>query len=378
MKRAKDKWYVRLPDGQVFYAPNTKVVREYLRTGRISPQSTVRRSRSEEWVLLEWTQEFADLCVHASAPTPSLPQEFGPSLERVTPSYPPADEPATVASRLDPSGLRLPGVRGLLEELRGALDSTATPRKLLVIVLVGLAVGLAVAWLGLPVAVPLTGAAWFPWAFAAGALAVLAGFSALLVNLAYTELAQMRPADWGDGFRGALGLTLRLFLSQGMLLGALLALIGLLRLWAPWLLDEGAERWGPTGEAFAVIALVVGQLLEVLVWPLGLLSLLIGPVLAVEECSALSAPGRWFRLVNAHRGKAFLGQFLAAATGLVLALPLGIPLLSLFAIPDVRFEPTVDFLRTALTGGIVAFLAGYLVVANLFLYLNLRYTRPAP
>jgi hypothetical protein len=377
MKRAKDTWYVRQPDGQVFHAPNTKAVRAYLRAGRISPRSTVRRSRSEEWVLLEWTREFADLCIDTSVPTPAHPEDLGSPLTRVSGSHL-SGEPATVTSRLDPSGLRLAGVRGLLEELQGALDSTATPRKLLVVAVLGLAAGLAVACLGLPASASLTGAAWFPWAFAAGALVVLAGFSALLVNLAYAELAQMRPARWGDGFRGAFGLTLRLLLSQGVLLGALLALIGLLRLWAPWLLNEGAERWGQAGEAFAVAALVVGQLLEVLVWPVGLVSLLIGPLLAVEECSGPSALGRWFRLVRAHPGKVLLGQLVAAATGLVLTLPLCIPLLPLFAIPDVRFEPTADFLCTALAGGIVAFLAGYLVVANLFLYLNLRYSHPTP
>ena len=55
-----DFWYIRFPDGRVLRAASTVVLRQELNAGHIPLGSTVRRSPSEEWVSLAWTQEFAD------------------------------------------------------------------------------------------------------------------------------------------------------------------------------------------------------------------------------------------------------------------------------------------------------------------------------
>src|SRR2546421_11605883 len=61
-----DTWYVRLPDGRTFWAASTKVVRQHLHAGRITADSFVRRSPQEEWVGVQWTEEFADLATRRS------------------------------------------------------------------------------------------------------------------------------------------------------------------------------------------------------------------------------------------------------------------------------------------------------------------------
>src|SRR5947209_19003346 len=61
MSQSSDEWYVRFPDGRVIHAHSTASVRHHLETGTIPPESRVRRAAGEEWTLLEWTTEFADL-----------------------------------------------------------------------------------------------------------------------------------------------------------------------------------------------------------------------------------------------------------------------------------------------------------------------------
>src|SRR5262249_50268436 len=61
LRPSGDAWYVRFPAGRVARAANTNTLRKQLRSGRIPYTSTVRRSPEDEWVVLEWTEEFADL-----------------------------------------------------------------------------------------------------------------------------------------------------------------------------------------------------------------------------------------------------------------------------------------------------------------------------
>src|SRR5947209_5957896 len=61
MSQSVDSWFVRLPDGQVFRASSTSVLRHQLDLGQIPFDSRVRRTVDEEWVALEWTREFGDL-----------------------------------------------------------------------------------------------------------------------------------------------------------------------------------------------------------------------------------------------------------------------------------------------------------------------------
>src|SRR5437867_2238587 len=117
MRHSSDPWYVRLPDGRVLRAASTAAVRHHVNAGRVPVDSLVRRSSDEEWVALEWTQEFADLITApASEPETSTRARSRPENEWALP------EPAGIASRLDPMRLRTVGVRGMTEELLAALD----------------------------------------------------------------------------------------------------------------------------------------------------------------------------------------------------------------------------------------------------------------
>src|SRR5260370_8737073 len=61
VSQSGDAWFVRFPDGRVIRAAGTNILRKQLHSGRIPSASTVRRSPDDEWVTLEWTEEFADL-----------------------------------------------------------------------------------------------------------------------------------------------------------------------------------------------------------------------------------------------------------------------------------------------------------------------------
>src|SRR5262249_54854803 len=118
MRATKELWYVRLPNERVVRA-EADVIRQQLGDGRLPSGTRVRRSGETEWQPVERVAEFATSTHPANGHEPH----------------------ATVASRLDPRQMRLAGVRPLLEELLGALDSTFVSRKLKVAALAGLLLG---------------------------------------------------------------------------------------------------------------------------------------------------------------------------------------------------------------------------------------------
>ena len=61
MSQSSDGWYVRFPDGRIKLAATTAILRKQLHLGRIPLASSVRRAPDEEWVTLDWADEFADL-----------------------------------------------------------------------------------------------------------------------------------------------------------------------------------------------------------------------------------------------------------------------------------------------------------------------------
>src|SRR5438046_1895447 len=89
MARPADLWYVRLPSGRVVRAKSTKALRYHIRSGRIPVAARVRRDPADDWVALEWSQEFADLLsVEASPGENSTGKaETAPSFERAAAHY---------------------------------------------------------------------------------------------------------------------------------------------------------------------------------------------------------------------------------------------------------------------------------------------------
>lgn len=369
-----DFWYIRFPDGRILRAASTAIVRQEVGAGHIPIASTVRRSPSDEWVSLQWTQEFADLA--EQRPTPAAARETEPVRRRAgIPSGTP-DHPATVGSRLDPSRLHLIGVRDCFDELLAALDSALIAKKILVGVLAGLILGSLHA---------LGETGWFAhdsrllvpaWCLTGAAIIVLTFLAALLTQWTYIELSRLRPARWGEGLTGIGPLTIRLLLAQAIVLGAAFGLIVLLR-WLPYWAGPGPEElWSLGNEIAAGTALALGMVLEVALWSVFFLWWLLPPVLVVEECSIVRGLGQWLALLRHHLGRALLYQAMAVALGLLIAMPFLLLIapvfLPSFSLPE-ELHGVAGMMRCILLGLACAPILTYWIVANVFIYLNLRY-----
>jgi hypothetical protein len=202
------------------------------------------------------------------------------------------------------------------------------------------------------------------WAVVAVVLLAVAAVSgALLTKMTYLELSRLRPARWKRTRVGLLPNILRLaflYLVTGGL--AVLAIVAL-RLLPSWPFDSTGTR-----EAVTAAAVV----LEVALWPVVALSLLVGPVVVVEECSVPAALALWCRLVWRHFRRLFLYEAFAAGIGTVAAAALALPLL-LTALPGDRFSGPAGLAFWVLGGLAATPLIAYLAVANVFLYLDVRY-----
>jgi hypothetical protein len=364
MSTISDSWYVRFPDGRVLRADSTAAVRQYLGSGRIPAESSVRRSPDEEWVSLEWSEEFADVLKARR----SQPESGRRSTTRSTSTH----------ARLDPDRLRTLGVQGGLKELLAALDCALAPRKVWIGLIAGLIGGLFAALGHLPpipwerLGGPLVG-----WTAAvAGCVLVGCIAAVLLTQLTYVELSRLRPARWEEGRVGLGGSTFRLLFALLPVVGGAVGLLLLLQ-WLPgWLMNEDRASWGVAREVGATAAAVLAQLLAVAIWPLIGFSLLLAPLLVVEDCSVGSAWRQWRALLRPHGGRALLCEMLALTVALAFCLPLALPWLTLAAFdpgPSNTAHLAVAWTRHLLLGLAVGLLFVYLVVANVFIYLHLRY-----
>jgi hypothetical protein len=377
-----DFWYVRFPDGRVLRAATTAVLRQELSARRIPLGSTVRRSPSDEWVRLEWTEEFADAVEELAA---SDRRENGLTNAVNAPPAAPtanrsanavADHAATVGSRLDPAPLHLVGVRGFLDELLAALDSALVPKKLLLGLIAGLLLGSLLM---------LERAAWFEresrWPAAAGlllvgCLLVFAGLTALLTRLTYLELSRLRPARWRQGFDGVERLTIGVVVSKLIVWGAVGGLIVLLR-WLPyWLSPEAEEAWSKSQQILAGSVLAVAMLVEALLWPVFVFWWLLPPLLVVESCTVWSGLRQWFALLRRHLGQVFLYQAMAVGLGVLVTTPFLLLIAPLFLpsfSPPEALQEAARGTRYLLLGLACAPLLTYWITSNVFIYLNLRY-----
>ena len=372
MSAALDAWYIRFPDGRVLRATSTSVVRRQLGAGRIPTASTVRRGPDEEWVSLGWTEEFADLVAvrhPANGGDPSQPVSIG----RRAPA--PFAENQGLASRLDPEQLQTVGVRGLVEELIAALDSTLVRRKLTFALSGGLALGLLAALTPLRPADFGQSGTELPWLFTGAAVLLVAALvTSLLTRMTFVELSRLRPARRQEVVAGLPSLTARVAVCQLLVMGGTLMVIGLLRRLPPLVLPAGVADGSPPQEWGATTAVAAAVLAELALWPVFSFALLLPPLLAVEGVPIASALLQWLRLLRKNPGRVFLYEALAAGVGFVATLPLFLPLLAFAGrYEDPRLAAAVAATRTVFIALALVPLLAYLVVANVFIYLNLRY-----
>jgi hypothetical protein len=375
MSQGSDFWYVRLPDGRVFRAATTNLLRQEVGAGRIPLGSTVRRTPSEEWVALEWTREFSDLVEHPESPTGTPPaREQGRQTAKAS----------NLADRLDPHRLQMVGVKGLLLDLLSALDSTLTAPKLLTTAFAGLVIGIVATIIELR-AIDLGSYRWNTLLFWVTVLVVLCVPMALLTRLTYVELSQLRPSRWREGLRGAGQLIVRLIITFGLVAASCWGLIVLFRLIPSWLVPPPDALLGWLWQAAAGAALAAGMAFEVALWAILGVSLLLPSLLVVEKCSIVSALRQWLALIREHLGRLFLFEALATAAGLLVSLPFAVLLLPVtpmsvdlqLPLPPMYVHPQLSLAalcaRNLLAGLAGALFMAYLIVANTFIYLHLRY-----
>jgi hypothetical protein len=358
-----DFWYVRLPDGRVLHAATTKVLRQEVVAGRVPAGSTVRRTPSEEWIAIEWARELSDLLERPRGAPPS----------GVEPGKHEAGRATTLADQLDPHRLRMVGVRGLLVELLAALDSALTAPKLLTTAVVAILIGIVVTVVQLG-AVDFGSPFWDRFALWAAVLVLLCAPIGLLTQLTYLELAQLRQARWRQGLPGLGALLPRLIVTLGAVAATCWGLIVLVR-WLPSQLvpsDGGLLGW--LQQAAASTSLVAARAIEVALWAVLGVSALLPSLLVIEECSVVSAVRQWLLLLRDHLGRVFLFETLAIAIALLLSVPFALLLLP---VATMAVDPQFPF-ATATACNLLGALAGalcvaYLIVANVFIYLHLRY-----
>jgi hypothetical protein len=355
MTQPSDVWYVRLPDGRVLRAGSTSAVRHHLESGRIPADSRVRRSAGEAWVTLQWTQEFADLAARRGGRGGGAPSVRKAALGD-------GERHGSDAHALH---LQTVGVRGVVEELLTALDSALVRSKLVVAAALGLACA---------VALFLTdslrpGLDYWAWVLVGLALVGTQGVcSSLLTQMTFVELSRLRPARRSEVTTGLARNAGRLILTQGLVGGVVVTLILGMRALQPAVDDTGPG-------VFAALVVVVRLVLEVLLWPILALCLLLGPIVVIEECSFAQALRQWVAFLRQHINRVFVYEALAAALGAIVALPFLVPVaLAAWACGAAEWAmPATHVTLWLLAGLALTPLLAYLLVANVFIYLNLRY-----
>jgi hypothetical protein len=189
-------------------------------------------------------------------------------------------------------------------------------------------------------------------------------------------LCHLRAARWSEGTAGLGRLSARLALAILPVLGGAIALLWLLSVLPGWLMRDETAAWGAGRETALAVVAVLAQLFAVLLVPWCVFALLLAPLLVVEECSIVSCWWQWRRLLRLHRWQALWWEALAISLGVLAMLPLLLPWLLMGVLdpgPSEAARFAVVVTRQILAALLLAPLAVYLIVANVFIYLNLRY-----
>ncbi len=364
MASSADIWYIRLPDGRILRARSTEALRHYLKSGRIPWDSRVRRSAEDPWQTLDRVEVFVDLVPKGSA--------LGDSHLGEAPGNEAAPRPKKPGAEL-----RTLGMRGLVEELFNAFDSCLQRPKLATAACTGLGIGLV--WMLGEVAAQLLGErAWI--GHTGAALAVLVVFStciSILTQMTALELSRFRQARFSEIRAGLVGTIARLSVALGLVGGAILGFIVLLRSLPGWIAPAGEAEIGMGLEMTLNVVNGARLILEVLCWPIfGVAMLLLGPIMIVEEYSITRALREWLGMLRQHLGRIYLYQALAFAFAAILSLPLVLPVL-LARYGFIGNAPPPSLGASApfylLAGVALTPALAYLLVAHVFIYLNLRY-----
>lgn len=366
MRDPYDVWFIRFPDGRVVRAKSTTSVRHHVELGRVPLESWVRRRGEDDWNSLEWTVEFADLVVaRRKQLIDAVKAAASPVEVDVT------DKQKAPLSR-NQHELHTVGVRGLVEELLAALDSTLHPRKLAIAALTCL---LGAALVAARLHELFDGES--PWAdwppVGLGVLAIFGMGAGLLTRITFVELSRLRQARSKEILSSLGGFCPRIMGCHVLVGGTVVLAVAGLRSLPGWVQAQEISDMSASG-ILSGIAVVVSLILQAGLWALLGLSLLLAPVVVVEEVAMHQAITQWWALVRQNLGRVILYESLAIALGSVMTLPFLMPVMLAsvngfdFATPGVAGTT-----RALLVGCALTPLVAYTVVANVFIYLNLRY-----
>jgi hypothetical protein len=203
--------------------------------------------------------------------------------------------------------------------------------------------------------------------------------TALLTRMTFVEVSRLRPARWSEAFKGLIGLSFRLAFAQLVVAGNTLLILELLRVLPGYFLNADPLEGNAPHGLTAMLAAIVAMIAEVVQWPVFGLSFLLAPILTVEGCSIGAALLQWLRLVRRQFGRAFVYEAIALGVGLMITLPIYLPLMTFVTIYHYKEILTaVLATRTVLATMALGPLFAYMVVANVFIYLNLRYETGSP
>jgi len=370
MKERPDAWYIRLPDGRIVKAKSTLSVQHHIESGNIPLNSLARRASEEEWVTVSWVKEIS---VKKTEREPEA-TAFGSASD--------LDVKSEISTRLDPMRLQTVGIRGLVDELIAAFESLIVGGKLLFACVISM---LAAAALFLVVRSLFS--IWPEGIWLArtvsGSLALLglAFITTRLTRQTHLELSRMKPVSAAEASRGLGPYVLRVFLGYVATLGAGVGLILLFQHVPGWLF-KAAIGWNVTLiEILMTTTWVISLIFSVGFCLVMILSSLVPAILIVEECSVGDALREWRALLNDNRVRVLVYEGLALALSIVAALPLALPVeLAMhygtsapFGVIN-WFTLAIPFVLQALA---IAPALGFLAIANLFIYLNLRYEQTA-
>jgi hypothetical protein len=376
MTKRRDAWYLRLPNGQEIKAKSTAAVIYHLQQGTIPKNSWARRSRDEEWLKLEWHAEFTEAVTGIKPP-----RETDEPTSALAPGV--GSSSATgVAARLDPMQLRTVGVRGILEDLLAAVDSTFRRHKL-VIALVGAAlIGLAIG--GIPYAadkvadlmdIPETVGSirgLIDLVATVVAAVIFAITNALLTKMTYLELATSRLVSLREAAQGIVTSVVKLLIIYAVLVGGSFYLMSLLHRLPAWLTVPATEVASASlnTRIFAGGIAFLGLLFEVVLWAILVLTWLIPPIVVGEEYSLVGGLFEWLRLVRAFFNRIALAEVFALGAGLLLSAPVYIPINRALVYLASYLPQPIETMTLALSG--TAFLA-VVAVSNVYIFLDVKY-----
>jgi hypothetical protein len=328
---------------------------------------------------LAWIAEFADLGTEGrrSSTNVAVAESHTP-LPNANGSSPEIPIKGGVSARLDPLRLQTVGIRGLVDELIAAFDSTVSTGKLIVSAVVSLAGALAVFLIMRLTLAAFTDSFWLAQIFGGVAcIAALSVLTALLTRQTHLEISSMRPVRPSEAGVGIRSFALRVFLGYAVAFGMGIGLLVLLGQVPEWLAAATSSMGATMQEVIQTLAWAICICVAVIVVVVMMLGLLLAPVFVVEECALGDAIREWRSILREHRIRVMVYEGMAMALAAVAALPVLVPVeLAL------RYGPALPVAAGNWVGAAVPFLLhalaispalAFLVVANLFIYLNLRY-----